>query len=81
MKMITTSVLKELSEAKSIREATIFPNENGYIFIVKIGMMERTLRTQRNNQPRIFKTIEPALRFARSIGLSQVMVELADWNM
>ncbi len=78
--MITAAVLKELSAAKSIRQTVIYPDENGYIFTVKIGVAERILRTQRNNQPRIFKTVEPALRFADSIGLSRVMVELAGYK-
>ena len=78
---ITAAALRELAAAGSIREVHLVPEADGFLFVTKIGMIERTLRpAEDSRRPRRFKTLDAGARFARELGLTRLEVELANWQ-
>ena len=78
---ITTASLRELASAGTVRMVQLVPQGDGFVFVAKIGMIERVLRpADDSRRPRLFKTIDAAAKFARGLGLARIQVELANWN-
>ncbi len=78
---ITAASLRELAAAGTVSAVQLVPQGGGFVFVVKIGMIERVLRpADDSKRPRLFKTIDAGAKFARGLGLARIQVELANWQ-
>lgn len=79
--LISEPTLKELVEANAIREAVLVADaqKDGFAVVVRVGMSEKRLRSKRRDE-RIFKTLDTAGRYLRSVGIPRFSVDASSWT-
>lgn len=79
MSPITLATAREIVAAGSLRGAELLGRPGGYLVLFKIGMQTRTLVT-RAGAPRIFGSLDAAMRVMRSIGVvTHIEINAADY--
>lgn len=81
METIDHPTLIRLVEAKAINEVRVMGNKQGWILIVKYGLIERLLAAQRSKQVRIFKRMDTLVTYLRDIGINEFYVASINHNM
>lgn len=76
---ISTRTLRELVEAASIRAAILIGVPGGVSLKVRYGMIEKSLKLDRGGV-RVWRTLDAAAKFCRSLGLSKIELDLAQWE-
>ena len=77
--MIEHRVLKALVETGAVREAQLIGTAGGYAGVVKVGMTERRLATQRGHV-RLFKRLDVAAAYLRDAGIVRFGVDTAQYS-
>lgn len=77
---IDHTTLTRLVEAGAVRGAHVVGQPGGWAVMVKYGMHERPLATQRNRQVRVFRRFETLVSYLKDVGLSQFDVDAANYD-
>lgn len=72
--------LSRLVEAGAIRGAHIVGQTGGWAVLVKCGMTERPLATQRSRQLRLFRKFETLVSYLKEIGIARFDVDAANYD-
>lgn len=72
---IDHTTLSHLVEAGAVLDLHIIGQPGGWAVMVKYGMHERWLATQRSRQIRIFRRFEALVSYLKGVGLSQFDVD------
>lgn len=62
---IDTAVAKRLAEASAIRGASIVGKPGGWSVMIKMGMVEKPLGTQRTDKPRTWRSLDSCVQYLR----------------
>lgn len=76
---IDHGTLSRLVEAGAINGAHIVGQSGGWSILVKYGMIERPLATQRSRQVRLFRKFETLVSYLKEIGIAQFDVDAANY--
>lgn len=60
--------------------AHVVGREGGWGILVKYGMTERALATQRNHQVRIFRKLETLVEYLKGVGIVRVDVDAVNYD-
>lgn len=77
LELITSTTLKELADAGSIRHAVVVADPDGYAITVKYGLTERVVQARRGHVRR-FKTIDAAAKALKALGIVRVELDLSN---
>ena len=77
---IDHSTLSRLVEAGAVRGAHILGQRGGWAVLVKYGLHERPLATQRSGQVRIFRKFETLVGYLRDVGIARFDVDAVDYD-
>lgn len=75
--LITSTTLRELVEAGSIRHAVIVGEPQGFAIMVKYGLTERVVQARRGHVRR-FKTIDAAAKTLQALGIVHAELDLSN---
>lgn len=78
LETISTKTLRELIEAGGIRSALLVGTSGGVSLKVRYGMAEKSLKLDRGGV-RVWRTIDAAAKFCRSLGIANIELDLANW--
>ncbi len=76
---ISTKTLPELVAAGSIRTVILVGVPEGVALKARYGLIEKSLRLDRGGV-RVWKTLDAAAKFCRSLGIVKVELDLAQWE-
>src|ERR1035438_2010821 len=76
---IDHTTLQHLVEAGAVRGADVVGKPGGWGIIIKYGMTQRTLAARRG-AVRTFSRLEALVNYLKSIGISQFMVNAAEFD-
>lgn len=62
---VDTATAKRLVEAAAIRGASIVGQPGGWSVVLKLGLQEQALSTQRTGQPRTWRSLDRCVEFLR----------------
>ena len=62
---IDTAIAKRMVEAQAIRTASIIGQAGGWSILLKIGMTEKALGTQRTDKPRLWKSLDRCVEYMK----------------
>jgi len=79
LESISTKTLRELVEAGSIRSAVLIGVLGGISLKVRYGLVEKSLELDRGGV-RVWRSLDAAAKFCRSLGLAQIELDLANWQ-
>ncbi|MBI1889500.1 MAG: hypothetical protein HYS18_02510 [Burkholderiales bacterium] len=79
MDTIDHTTLRNLVEAGAVRGAHIVGQSGGWEVLIKYGMIERPLATQRSDKPRLFKKFETLVSYLKEIGVARFDVDAANY--
>lgn len=74
---IDTSMAKRMVEASAIHSASIIGQAGGWRVMLKLGVVEKPLGTQRTDQPRVWRSLDRCIEYLKS-ELHIVRFELLD---
>ena len=74
---IDTALARRMVEACAIRGASIIGQPGGWSVMLKMGMMEKPLGTQRTDKPRTWRSLDTCMEYLRS-ELRIVRVDMLD---
>ncbi len=74
---IDTAMARRMVEASAIRGATIIGQPGGWSVMLKVGMTEKPLGTQRTDKPRMWRSLDTCMAYLRS-ELRIVRVDMLD---
>ena len=74
---IDTAMARRMVEASAIRGASIIGQPGGWSVMLKMGMIEKPLGTQRSDKPRTWRSLDTCMAYLRS-ELSIVRVDTLD---
>lgn len=77
---IDHATLSRLVEAGAVHGAHVVGQPGGWAVMVKYGMQERPLATQRSRQVRVFRRFETLVSYLKDVGLSQFDVDAANYD-
>lgn len=77
---IDHQTLTRLVEAGAVRGAHAVGQPGGWAVLVKYGMVERALATQRTRQVRLFRKLEALVDYLRDVGLARFDVDAANYD-
>lgn len=77
---IDHTTLARLVEAGAVRGAHVVGQPGGWAVMVKYGMQERPLATQRSRQVRVFRRLETLVSYLKDMGLSRFDVDAANYD-
>ncbi|HCP77361.1 MAG: hypothetical protein CML16_02265 [Pusillimonas sp.] len=77
---IDHTTLSRLVEAGVVHGAHVVGQPGGWAVMVKYGVHERPLATQRNHQVRVFRRFETLVSYLKEMGLSQFDVDAANFD-
>ena len=63
---IDTGMVKQLVEAAAIRGASIVGQSGGWSVMIKLGNVEKQLRTQRTNKPRLWRSLDRCVEYLKN---------------
>jgi hypothetical protein len=63
---IDTAMAKRLVEAAAIRGASIIGQPGGWCVMLKLGMLEKPLGTQRIDKPRLWRSLDRCIEYVTS---------------
>jgi hypothetical protein len=72
--------LTKLAEAGVVRSAHVVGQAGGWGILVKYGMTERALASQRSHQMRIFRKLETLVEYLKGIGIPRFDVDAANYK-
>ncbi|KVE37261.1 MULTISPECIES: hypothetical protein [Burkholderia] len=75
--LITSTTLRELVDAGSIRHAVIVGEPQGFAIVVKYGLTERVVQARRGHVRR-FKTIDAAAKTLHALGIVHAELDLSN---
>lgn len=62
---IDTAVARQMVDANAIRGASIIGQPGGWSVMLKFGMMEKPLGTQRTDKPRTWRSLDTCMQYLR----------------
>lgn len=74
---IDTAVAKRMAEASAIRGASIVGQPGGWSVMLRMGLVEKPLGTQRTDKPRTWRSLDTCVRYLRE-ELNIVRVDMLD---
>lgn len=74
---IDTAVAKRMAEASAIRGASIVGQPGGWSVMLRMGLVEKPLGTQRTDKPRTWRSLDTCVRYLRD-ELNIVRVDMLD---
>ncbi len=74
---IDTAMARRMVEASAIRGASIIGQPGGWSVMLKMGMIEKPLGTQRTDKPRTWRSLDTCIDYLRN-ELHIVRVEMLD---
>ncbi len=77
---IDHTTLTEMIGAGVVCSAHVVGHEGGWGILVKYGMTERALATQRSNQVRIFRKLETLVAYLKGIGIPRFDVDAVSYD-
>ena len=77
---IDHTTLARLVEAGAVRGAHVVGQAGGWAVLIKYGMLERPLATQRGTGPRLFKKMETLVAYLKGLGLATFDVDAANYD-
>lgn len=63
---IDTSMAKRMVEASAIQSASIIGQVGGWRVMLKLGVIEKPLGTQRTDQPRVWRSLDRCIEYVKS---------------
>lgn len=63
---IDTAMAKRLVEAQTIRSASIIGQPGGWSVMLKLGVLEKPLGTQRTDRPRLWRSLDKCVQYLKS---------------
>ncbi|MES2741754.1 MAG: hypothetical protein V4754_12490 [Pseudomonadota bacterium] len=63
-----------------MRSAQVVGQDGGWSILLKYGMTERVLATQRSHQVRIFRTLETLVEYLKGVGIPRFDVDAANYH-
>lgn len=63
---IDTAMAKRLVEAQALRGAAIIGQPGGWSVMLKLGMTEKPLGTQRGDRPRLWRSLDKCVQYLKS---------------
>jgi len=78
---IDHTTLSRLAEAGAVRSARIIGQKGGWGVLVKYGVTERALATQRSHQVRIFRKFETLVSYLRGVGIVRFDVDAVNYDV
>lgn len=76
---VKVQTLRELVGAHSVHTAVVVGRRGGWEVMVRYGKTERTLAAK-SGTPRVFKTVDGAVRVLREVGLQRVELDAAKYR-
>lgn len=76
---IDHGTLSRLVEAGAVKGAHIVGQSGGWAVMVKYGMVERPLATQRSRQVRLFRKFDTLVAYLKDIGIARFDVDAANY--
>jgi hypothetical protein len=76
---ISSSTLRELISSGAGVEIKLIAESITFRILIRYGQTETTLHAKRGHI-RTFKSLERAVMFIHKLGISQVSVDLTNWN-
>jgi hypothetical protein len=77
---IDHTTLTKLAEAGVVRSAHVVGQAGGWGILVKYGMTERALASQRNHQVRIFRRLETLVEYLKGVGIPRFDVDAVNYD-
>jgi hypothetical protein len=77
--IVKLTTLRELIAAGSIRAATVLGQRGGWAVLVRYGMHEKALAA-RTGEPRLFRTVDSAVKVLRGAGLGRVELDSTGYD-
>lgn len=77
---IDHTTLTKLAEAGVVRSAHVVGQDGGWGIVVKYGMTERALATQRSHQVRIFRKLETLVQYLKGVGIPRFDVDAVNYD-
>ena len=77
---IDHTTLTKLADAGVVRSAHVVGQAGGWGILVKYGMTERALATQRSHQVRIFRKLETLVDYLKRIGIPRFDVDAVNYD-
>jgi hypothetical protein len=77
---IDHTTLSRLAEAGVVRSAHVVGQPGGWGILVKYGMTERALASQRSHQVRIFRKLETLVEYLKGIGIPRFDVDAVNYD-
>ncbi|OYO32115.1 hypothetical protein [Janthinobacterium sp. PC23-8] len=77
---IDHTTLTKLAEAGVVRSAHVVGQNGGWGILVKYGMTERALATQRSHQVRIFRKLETLVEYLKGVGIARFDVDAVNYD-
>lgn len=77
---IDHTMLSRLTEAGAVRSTHVIGQSGGWGVLVKFGMTERALATQRSHQVRIFRKFDTLVRYLKGVGIERFDVDAANYG-
>ena len=77
---IDHTTLTKMAQAGVVRTAHIVGQEGGWGILVKCGMTEHALATQRSHQVRIFKKLETLVTYLKGVGIARFDVDAVNYK-
>jgi hypothetical protein len=74
--LIDSSSLRTLAEAGVVEQVRITGVPGGFTVVARYGISEKVLRAHRGN-PRVFKSLDAAARYAKKLGFSHCVLDLS----
>jgi len=70
---IDTAMARRMVEACAIRGASIIGQPGGWSVMLKIGMSEKPLGTQRNDKPRMWRSLDTCMEYLKTdLGIARL---------
>jgi hypothetical protein len=77
---IDHTTLTKLAEAGVVRSAHVVGQAGGWGILVKYGMTERALASQRSHQVRIFRKLETLVEYLKGVGIPRFDVDAVNYD-
>jgi hypothetical protein len=77
---IDHTTLTKLAEAGVVRSAHVVGQAGGWGILVKYGMTERALASQRSHQIRIFRKLETLVEYLKGVGIPRFDVDAVNYD-
>lgn len=77
---IDHATLTKLAEAGTVRRARIVGQPGGWQLVVKYGKTECTLKAQRSQQVRLFRSFETLVGYLKGVGIVNFDVDARDFD-